>query len=95
MRRAWQKKGYTWDNFKISIDHDYALGILARRRDCMEVRNGLKDKNIRFHTLYPAHLSILYEDETKIYETAKDSDGEASMNSNQESLNLQRKVESI
>lgn len=88
VRQAWQKKGYTRDNCKISIDRDYALRILARRRDCMEVRNGLKDKN-----LYPAHLSILYEDETKIYETAKDSDGEASMNSNQESLNLQRKVE--
>lgn len=66
VRQAWQKKSYTWDNCKISIDRDYALRILARRRDCMEVRNGLKDKN-----LYPAHLSILYEDETKIYETAK------------------------
>lgn len=64
VRQAWQKKSYTWDNYKISIDRDYALRILARRRDCMEVRNGLKDKN-----LYPAHLSILYEDETKIYET--------------------------
>ena len=71
LRLAWQRKGFTWQNNKINLDHDYAPGILARRRDYAEARRVLKENNIRFQTLYPARLRVFHEEGTAIYETAE------------------------
>lgn len=73
LRLTWQKKGFTWENSKISIDHDYAPGILTKWREYAEVRRVLKENNIRFQTLYPAWVRVLYEDGTKTYETAEEA----------------------
>ena len=32
LKMAWQKKGFSWRNCKINLDHDYAPYILARRK---------------------------------------------------------------
>lgn len=45
IKLAWQKKGFTWGNSKINLDHDYAPGILAKRREYAEARRLLKENN--------------------------------------------------
>ena len=65
LKLAWQKKGFSWRNCKINLDHDYALYILARRREYAETRRALKEKDIKFQTLYPARLRVFHEDGTK------------------------------
>lgn len=62
LKLGWQKKGFTWKNCKISLDHDYAPGILVRRREYAEAWRVLKENNIRFQTLYPARRRVFYED---------------------------------
>uniref|UniRef100_A0A8C4EPV0 Uncharacterized protein n=1 Tax=Dicentrarchus labrax TaxID=13489 RepID=A0A8C4EPV0_DICLA len=52
LRLGWQKKGFMWN--KINLDHDYHLEIMAMRKEYVEVRRILKDKNMRFRNLYPA-----------------------------------------
>ncbi|KAK7933660.1 hypothetical protein WMY93_004556 [Mugilogobius chulae] len=59
---AWQKKGFTLDNHKISLDHDYAPEILNKRKEYAEARRILKENKIRFQTLYPARLRGHYDD---------------------------------
>lgn len=73
LKLAWQKKGFTWNNCKISLDHDYAPVILARRREYAEARRVLKENNIRFQTLFPARLKVFFEDGTKTYETVAEA----------------------
>lgn len=73
IKRAWQKKGFTWEKSKISIDHDYAPGVLAKRREYAEARKVLKEHNIRFQTIFPARLRVFHGDGTTVYETVEDA----------------------
>lgn len=72
LRLAWQNKGFTWENCKVSLDHDYVPEILTRWREYAEARRLLKDKNIRFQTLYPARR-VFYDDGTTTYETVEEA----------------------
>lgn len=58
---------------KISLDHDYAPAILAKRREYAEAHRVLKANNIRFQTLFPAQLKVFYKDGTKTYETVAEA----------------------
>lgn len=71
LRLAWQKKGFIWNNNKIQLDHDYPAEIMARRREYTEARRALKERNLRFQTLYPARLKVFYEGGAKIYDTVE------------------------
>lgn len=71
LRLAWQKKGFMWNNSKISIDNDYPPEIMAMRKEYAESRRILKEKNLRFRTLYPARLKVFYEEGPKTYDTAE------------------------
>lgn len=73
LKLAWQKKGFTWNNCKISLNHDYAPVILARRREYAEARRVLKENNIRFQTLFPAWLKVFFKDGTKTYKTVAEA----------------------
>lgn len=73
IKRAWQKKGFMWEESKISIDHDYAPGVLAKRREYAETRKVLKDHNIRFQTIFPARLRVFHGEGTKVYETVEEA----------------------
>lgn len=73
LKLAWQKKGFMWKNCKINLDQDYAPFILTKRREYAEARKALKEKNIKFQTLYPARLRVHYEDGTKTYNTAEEA----------------------
>lgn len=49
LRKAWQKKGFTWQENHINLDHDYPPQILKKRREYSEIRKVLKEKKI-FHS---------------------------------------------
>uniref|UniRef100_A0A8C6KC52 L1 transposable element RRM domain-containing protein n=1 Tax=Nothobranchius furzeri TaxID=105023 RepID=A0A8C6KC52_NOTFU len=63
LRLAWQKKGFLLNSNKISLDHDYPPEIMAMRREYAEPRKVLKEKNLRFRTLYPARLKVFFEEQ--------------------------------
>lgn len=73
IRLAWQKKGFLFRNKKISLDHDYAPGILNKRREFGEARRVLKLHKIRFQMLFLAHQRVFYEDGTTIYESVEEA----------------------
>lgn len=73
LKLAWQKKGFSWRNCKINLDHDYAPYILAKRREYAETRRALKEKDIKFQTLYPVQLRVFHEDGTKTYNTVMEA----------------------
>lgn len=73
LRLAWQKKGFMWNNSKINLDHDYPPEIMAMRKEYAEARRVLKDKNLRFRTLYPARLKVFYEEGARVYNTVEEA----------------------
>ncbi|CAI5660921.1 unnamed protein product [Oreochromis niloticus] len=52
LRLAWQKKGFMLNSSKINLDHDFPPEIMALRKEYAEARKVLKEKNLRFRTLY-------------------------------------------
>lgn len=78
IRLAWQKKGFTWNNHKINIDHDYPPEIMAMRREYADARKILKEKNLRFRTLYPARLKVFFEEGVKTYNTVEEATADLS-----------------
>ncbi|GAA6105879.1 uncharacterized protein LOC109138835 [Tachysurus ichikawai] len=38
LRKAWQRKGFTWQENHINLDHDYTPLILKKRREYSEIR---------------------------------------------------------
>lgn len=40
LRKAWQRKGFTWQDNHINLDHDYPPLILKKRREYTETRPG-------------------------------------------------------
>lgn len=46
---AW-KKPITVDGKRIYFDHDYATGVMEKRREYLPIKKILKEKGIRFHT---------------------------------------------
>lgn len=73
LRLAWQKKFFLWNNNRINLDHDHPPEIMAMRKEYAEVRRILKEKNLRFRTIYPARLKVFFEEGTKIYNTVEDA----------------------
>ncbi|KAK7884428.1 hypothetical protein WMY93_027551 [Mugilogobius chulae] len=73
IRLEWQKKGFTLDSHKISLDHDYAPEILNKRKEYAEARRILKENKIRFQMLYPARLRVHYDDGQKTYDTIEEA----------------------
>ncbi|XP_034051425.1 uncharacterized protein LOC117532224 [Thalassophryne amazonica] len=78
LRKAWQKRGFTWNGKQINLDHDYPPLILKKRREYAEVRKILKEQKIPFQTLFPARLRVNYTDETKIYNTVEEATADMS-----------------
>lgn len=73
LRKAWQGKGFNWQEHHINLDHDYPPLILKKRREYTEIRRVLKENNIQFQTIFPARLRVRYEDGTKTYDTVEEA----------------------
>lgn len=73
LQKTWQAKGFKWRDSQVNVDHDYPPSIIAKRREYAEVRRALKEKQVKFQTLFPARLRVMYEDGTKIYDSASEA----------------------
>lgn len=73
LRKAWQKKGFTWHEKHINLDHDYPPLILKKRREYTEIRKVLEENKVRFQTLFPARLRVRHKDGTKTYDTIEEA----------------------
>lgn len=57
----------------IYLDQDYPSAILQKRKEYAEAKRVLKQRNIRFHTPFPAKLRVFYENGTRLYQTAEEA----------------------
>lgn len=73
LKKAWQKKGLMLDTKRINVDNDYPPRILQKRKEYAEVRKILKDRDIKFNTLFPARLKVRYQEGEEIYDTAEEA----------------------
>uniref|UniRef100_UPI000D321163 protein NLRC3 n=1 Tax=Maylandia zebra TaxID=106582 RepID=UPI000D321163 len=73
LRLAWQKKGFMLNSSKINLDHDYPPEIMALRKEYAEARKVLKEKNVRFRTLYSARLKVFFKEGVKTYNTVEEA----------------------
>jgi len=73
LHKAWGKKKVFLNGRQIYFDQDYPPAVLQRRKEYTETKRVLKQRNIRFQTLYPAKLRVFYEDGTRLYQTAEEA----------------------
>lgn len=73
IRKAWQRKGFTWQENHINLDHDYPPLILKKRREYSEIRRVLKEKKVQFQSLFPARLRVRHDDGTITYDTFEEA----------------------
>lgn len=73
LRKAWQQRGITWNEKRITLDNDYPPSILKKRREYTDIRKTLKDNQIQFQTLFPARLKVKYANGEKTYNTAMEA----------------------
>lgn len=66
IRAAW-KKPVTVEGRRIFFDHDYATGVMEKRRAHLPVKKALKEQGIRFHT---PMTSVFLDSGTVTYESA-------------------------
>lgn len=65
---AWRKK-ITLDGKRVFFDHDYATGVMEKRREYTTIKKALKEKGIRFHTPM-TKMRVFLESGTVTYESA-------------------------
>ncbi|CAI5669437.1 unnamed protein product [Oreochromis niloticus] len=76
LRSAWTKKEILLKGRHVYFDQDHSSYILAKRKACNMIRRILKEKGLRFQTLYLSSLHVFYENGPVIYNNAQDaSDG--------------------
>lgn len=76
LRLAWQKRGFQLHGKRIYLDHDYTPDVLKKCREYTEAKSVLKEKRIRFQTLFPAKLSLFYPEGTVLYRSAEEATGD-------------------
>lgn len=72
LSNIWQK-GLLWQGAKVNVDNDYPPRIIQKRKEYGEVRRILKDRGIKFNTVFPAKLRVKYTDGPKTYETVEEA----------------------
>lgn len=65
---AW-KKPITVDGKRVFFDHDYASGVMEKRREYLPIKKVLKEKGIRFHTPL-TKMRVFLDSGTVTYESA-------------------------
>lgn len=73
LRKAWQKKGLMLEETRINVDNDYPPRLLQKRKEYAEARKVLKERGIKFQTLFPARLKVKYQEGDKIYDTVEEA----------------------
>uniref|UniRef100_A0A3B5QEY1 L1 transposable element RRM domain-containing protein n=1 Tax=Xiphophorus maculatus TaxID=8083 RepID=A0A3B5QEY1_XIPMA len=73
VRSAWGKKVIQLKGKRVFFDQDFPSDILAKRKEYNPIRKILKEKGLRFQTMYPSRLRVFYQNGTVIYNSAQDA----------------------
>lgn len=73
IKKAWEKKGFVFEEKRVYVDHDYAPAVIKMRKEYNEVKKVLRENKIKFQTPFPARLRVHYEGETCLYESAAEA----------------------
>ena len=67
MKAARKKKQVAYKGTLISLSADFSAETLQARRECHDILNEKKKKNLQLRLLYPARLSFRFEGEIKSF----------------------------
>ena len=67
MKAAREKKQITYKGTPIRLSADFSAGTVQARRECHDILNTMKGKNLQPRLLYPARLSFRFEGEIKTF----------------------------
>ena len=67
LNAAREKQQVTHKGIPIRITADLSIETLQARRECQDIVEGLKEKNVQARFLYPARISFKYEGEIKSF----------------------------
>ena len=67
MKAVREKKHITYKETPIRLLADFSAETLTARRECHDILNVMKGKNLQPRLLYPARLSFRFEGEIKSF----------------------------
>ena len=67
LKAAREKKQITYKGTPIRLSVDFSAETLQARRECHDIINMMKGKNLQPRLLYPARLSFRFEGEIKTF----------------------------
>ena len=67
IRAAREKQQIIHEGIPIRITADLSIEILQARREWQEILKVMKEKNLQSRLLYPARISLKYEEEIKSF----------------------------
>lgn len=73
LNSAWKKREIMHDGKRVFFDQDFPTEIVMKRKAYAVVRKTLKEKALRFQTLYPAKLRVFYTAGPVIYNNATEA----------------------
>ena len=73
LRSAWKKKEIHHGGKRVFFEQDYPPEILRKRKAFSTIRKALKEKGLRFQTLYPAKLRVFFDNGPAIYNNASEA----------------------
>lgn len=73
LQTAWKKKQIQYNGRRVFFEQDYTTDILAKRRAYAPIRKTLKEKGVRFQTLYPSRLRVHLQTGPVMYSSAQDA----------------------
>lgn len=73
LRSAWGKKELQYDGRRVFFEQDYPTEIYMKRKAYTFIRKALKEKDIRFQTLYPAKLRVFFDTGPVVYNNVEEA----------------------
>lgn len=70
LRSAWKMKQILYEGKRVFFEQDYPTEIVRKRKEYITIRKTLKDKGLRFQTLYPAKLRVFFDTGPIVYSSA-------------------------
>uniref|UniRef100_A0A667WUH6 L1 transposable element RRM domain-containing protein n=1 Tax=Myripristis murdjan TaxID=586833 RepID=A0A667WUH6_9TELE len=67
---AWKKKKIEFNRSQIFFDRDHSNALQNKKREYIEIKKQLKQKDIRFQSLYPNKLRVFLETGAVIFNSA-------------------------
>lgn len=70
LRSAWKMKEILYEGKRVFFEQDYPTEVVMKRKAYSAIRKTLKEKGLRFQTLYPAKLRVFFDTGPIVYNSA-------------------------